>query len=62
VVGTRQHGIPDLRFARMPEDTDLMLAARDEAFERVLGGDDSQEWLSWLGVVRSLAAGEITVV
>lgn len=62
VVGTRQHGIPDLKFARLPEDTDLMLAARDEAFGRVLGGDDSEEWLSWVRVVSRLTAGEITIV
>ncbi len=62
VIGTRQHGMPDLRFACLPEDTDLMLTARDEAFDRVLGGDDSEEWLGWVGAVRSLTAGRITVV
>jgi ATP-dependent DNA helicase RecG len=62
VVGTRQHGIPDLKFARLPEDTGLMLAARDEAFGRVLGGDESEEWQTWVHVVRSLTAGEIAIV
>ena len=62
VIGTRQHGIPDLRFACLPEDTDLMLAAREEAFDRVLGGDDSEEWQGWVGAVRRLTAGRIEVV
>jgi ATP-dependent DNA helicase RecG len=62
LVGTRQHGVPDLRFARLPEDTDLMLAAREEAFERTLGGRDDEEWPAWLEVVRNLVAGEVTVV
>jgi ATP-dependent DNA helicase RecG len=62
VIGIRQHGIPDLRFARLPEDTDLMLAAREEAFERVLGGDASAEWRVWVGAVRGIADGRIAVV
>jgi ATP-dependent DNA helicase RecG len=62
LVGTRQHGIPDLRFARLPEDTDLMLAARDEAFARVLGSDASEDWRHWIATVRNLTAGEVTVV
>ncbi len=62
VIGTRQHGIPDLKFACLPEDTDLMLAARTEAFERVLGGDGSEEWQGWVEAVRGLTAGRIAVV
>jgi ATP-dependent DNA helicase RecG len=62
VVGIRQHGLPDLRFARLPEDTDLMLAARDEAFGRVLGDDDSAEWQLWVETVRGLTQGEVIVV
>jgi ATP-dependent DNA helicase RecG len=62
MVGTRQHGIPDLRFARLPDDTDLMLAAREEAFGRVLGSDDSEEWRRWTEAVRGLTAGDIAVV
>jgi ATP-dependent DNA helicase RecG len=61
IVGTRQHGVPDLKFARLPEDTDLMLAARDEAFGRVLGNDTSEEWQIWLKAVRSLATGRVTI-
>jgi len=62
VIGTRQHGVPDLRFARLPEDTDLMLKAREEAFGRVLEGDTSDEWLRWVGAVRKLAEGRIPLV
>jgi ATP-dependent DNA helicase RecG len=62
VIGTRQHGIPDLRFASLPEDTDLMLAARAEAFERVLGRDESAEWRRWTSAVKSIAAGRTAVV
>lgn len=62
VVGTRQHGVPDMRFARLPDDMDLILAARDEAFKRVLGGDASPEWQSWVDAVARLTEGEIAVV
>ena len=54
IVGTRQHGIPDLRFASLPEDLDLMLRARDEAFGCVLGLGASPEWEGWLEAVASL--------
>ena len=31
-LGTRQHGrLPDLRIARLPEDVELLMAARDDA-------------------------------
>jgi ATP-dependent DNA helicase RecG len=62
IVGTRQHGIPDLRFARLPEDTDMMLKARDMAFSRVLGKDASSEWRVWVEAVRSLAAGKTVII
>jgi ATP-dependent DNA helicase RecG len=62
IVGTRQHGIPDLRFARLPEDTDMMLQARDMAFKRVLGGDSSGEWRIWVDAVRSLAKGKTVII
>jgi ATP-dependent DNA helicase RecG len=62
IVGTRQHGIPDLRFARLPEDTDMMLRARDMAFKRVLGGDTSSEWKIWVEAVRSLAKGKTVII
>ncbi|HEU0025219.1 MAG TPA: ATP-dependent DNA helicase RecG [Thermoleophilaceae bacterium] len=31
VLGTRQHGLPELRVARLPEDTELLARARDHA-------------------------------
>jgi ATP-dependent DNA helicase RecG len=31
VLGTRQHGLPELRVARLPEDTELLSRARDRA-------------------------------
>jgi ATP-dependent DNA helicase RecG len=31
VFGTRQHGLPELRVARLPEDTELLVRARDRA-------------------------------
>jgi ATP-dependent DNA helicase RecG len=31
VLGTRQHGLPELRVARLPEDTELLVRARDRA-------------------------------
>jgi ATP-dependent DNA helicase RecG len=33
VLGTRQHGLPELRVARLPEDTALLTRARDRADE-----------------------------
>jgi ATP-dependent DNA helicase RecG len=33
VLGTRQHGLPELRVARLPEDTELLVRARDRADE-----------------------------
>jgi ATP-dependent DNA helicase RecG len=62
IVGTRQHGIPDLRFARLPEDTGMMLRARDMAFKRVLGGDTSSEWQTWVRAVQSLAEGKTVII
>jgi ATP-dependent DNA helicase RecG len=62
IVGTRQHGIPYLRYARLPEDLDLMLAARQEAFDRILGGEPSSEWGTWLEAVRGYADGKMTMV
>ncbi len=62
LVGTRQHGIPDLRFASLPEDMDLMLRARDEAFKSVLGQGASAEWHVWIDAVRSLTEGKISIV
>jgi ATP-dependent DNA helicase RecG len=33
VLGTRQHGLPELRVAQLPEDTALLVRARDLADE-----------------------------
>jgi ATP-dependent DNA helicase RecG len=62
IVGTRQHGVPDLRFARLPDDIDLMLSARDEAFDRVLNNDRSPDWQMWMGAVSNLTEGKIAIV
>ncbi len=40
MFGARQSGMPDLRVARLPEDTRLLLAARDDA-GRLVAGDPS---------------------
>jgi ATP-dependent DNA helicase RecG len=31
VLGTRQHGLPEFRVAQLPEDTELLVRARDRA-------------------------------
>jgi ATP-dependent DNA helicase RecG len=36
VLGTRQHGLPEFRVARLPEDTELLVRARDRADEIVV--------------------------
>jgi ATP-dependent DNA helicase RecG len=56
-VGTRQHGAAGLKYAQLPRDLDLVTAARDEAFRRVLEGDTSAEWQVWLAAVDRLAEG-----
>ena len=40
VLGTRQHGLPELRVARLPEDTELLVRARDRADELLRGDPD----------------------
>ena len=60
--GTRQHGIPDLKFASLPKDMDLMLRARDEAFGAVLAKDRSPEWTAWIAAVRRVADGKTSIV
>lgn len=62
LVGTRQHGIPDLKFALLPEDMDLMLRARQEAFTVVLREDAAAQWSGWIGAVRNLMEGKVSVV
>ncbi len=41
IFGTRQSGLPDLKLARLTNDFDLLLTAREEAF-RIVGED---QWL-----------------
>ena len=36
VLGTRQHGLPEFRVARLPEDTELLVRARDRADSLVI--------------------------
>jgi ATP-dependent DNA helicase RecG len=38
LLGTRQHGLPEFKVARLPEDADLLQDARDCA-EQILAGD-----------------------
>jgi ATP-dependent DNA helicase RecG len=42
LLGTRQHGLPTLRVARLPEDADLLEKTRKRAFE-ALDGDPGLE-------------------
>ena len=42
VLGTRQHGLPELRVARLPEDTELLVRARDRA-EHLMSDDPRLE-------------------
>jgi ATP-dependent DNA helicase RecG len=42
VLGTRQHGLPELRVARLPEETELLVRARDRA-DRLLRDDPRLE-------------------
>jgi ATP-dependent DNA helicase RecG len=36
VLGTRQHGLPEFRVARLPEDAEVLVRARDRADEIIL--------------------------
>ena len=36
MLGTRQHGLPEFRVARLPEDAELLVRARDRADEIIL--------------------------
>jgi ATP-dependent DNA helicase RecG len=36
VLGTRQHGLPEFRVARLPDDTELLVRARNRADEILL--------------------------
>jgi ATP-dependent DNA helicase RecG len=62
LVGTRQHGVPDLKFTRLPDDTDLMLRAREEAFDRIRSGDTSPDWQMWIEAVTSITEGRTVIV
>jgi ATP-dependent DNA helicase RecG len=42
VLGTRQHGLPEFKVARLPEDADLLQDARDVA-EELLSADPGLE-------------------
>jgi ATP-dependent DNA helicase RecG len=42
VLGTRQHGLPEFKVARLPEDADLLQDARDVA-EEILAADPGLE-------------------
>jgi ATP-dependent DNA helicase RecG len=37
VLGTRQHGLPEFKVARLPEDVELLVRARDRADEILIG-------------------------
>jgi ATP-dependent DNA helicase RecG len=43
VLGTRQHGLPEFRVARLPEDTELLVRARDRADEILMGDPRLEE-------------------
>jgi ATP-dependent DNA helicase RecG len=61
IVGRRQHGVPDLRFTSLPEDLDLLHAAREEAFRMVgSGGDAAYE--AWLEVLGRAASGDRAII
>jgi ATP-dependent DNA helicase RecG len=62
LVGTRQHGIPDLKFALLPDDMDLLVRARDEAFKNVARGEPSGEWRDWIGAVGNMMEGKARIV
>jgi ATP-dependent DNA helicase RecG len=59
IIGKRQHGVPDLRFTSLPEDLDLLRAAREEAFRSVRSG---AAWDAWLEVIGRAAGGDTSVV
>ena len=43
VLGTRQHGLPELRVAQLPEDTELLARARDRADELLRADPELEE-------------------
>jgi ATP-dependent DNA helicase RecG len=55
ILGTRQHGLPSFRVAELPEDADLLAAARREALQLagLPGGFESPELGPLLDAVRA---------
>ena len=60
IVGRRQHGLPGLRFTMLPEDMDLLHAAREAAFRAARAGGAA--WDSWLEVIGGAAGGDRAIV
>jgi len=55
VLGTRQHGLPEFRVARLPEDTELLVRARDRADAILL--DDPRLEQPEHGLLRAAVVG-----
>jgi len=62
IIGTRQHGLPELKFAKIPDDLDLMVYARENAFRRVLEDDRSEGWGEWIDAVSGVTEGRVVIV
>lgn len=62
IMGTRQHGLPELKFARIPDDLDLMVYARENAFKMVLGGNRDGGWGEWIDAVSGVMNGKVMIV
>lgn len=61
IFGRRQHGLPDLRFTSLPEDLDLLHAAREEAYRMVGGGGDAA-YEAWLEAIGRAAGGDRAII
>lgn len=62
IFGTRQHGLPELKFAKIPDDLELMVCAREYAFKRVLQGDKDSGWGEWIEAVLGMTEGRVIIV
>ena len=62
LAGTRQHGIPDLKFASLADDLDLVGRARREAFTNVLADAPSPDWRAWIDAARKRMEGSAQLV
>ncbi|MGQ9811463.1 MAG: hypothetical protein ACUVQ7_08995, partial [bacterium] len=62
IFGTRQHGLAELKFAKIPEDLELMVCAREYAFKRVLQGDRDSGWGEWIEAVLGMTKGRVIIV